>query len=449
MDERAGVRDVFRRLMWRLAWMPVLLAVAVAGTGCTLLEARGQFAAMQGACVLEGHIAGAGEAGKDSDDGAYVVLAVRERGEGLPPEVVDHVLTGSGGQWFFALEPGVWSVLGYWQDGRDAGAVPGAAHAWERGATLDCGVGERYLDQRIRVDDPARRIDGAFDEGGLTFPGAAAERAAHEDDSLPSLGRVTAFGLVTTLADPRFDPAIAAASQWRPLDFVRDGYAGVYFLDGPYDPAREPVLFIHGMNGSPVSFEALVEDLDTRRFQPWAYYYPSGVPLDAAAVHLAQVMEELELRHDLERYQVVAHSMGGLVARGFLLERERRGAPARVPRLVTLATPWGGHRMAATGVAHAPVVVPVWRDMAPGSEFLEGLFAGSAGIPAETHLLFAHRRDSGRSRELTDGVVSLESMLRPEAQAAAASLYGVDATHAGILEHPRTLERVRTLLEGP
>ena len=450
MDERAGRRDTFRRLTRRLVRV-VVLAMAAAASGCTLLEARGQFAAMQGACVIEGSIEGAAETSIAPEDGAYRVLAVRERGEGLPPEVVDHVLTGPGGRWFFALEPGEWSVLGYWQDGSDtdSGADPAAVavHGLEHGPAIHCAAGDRHLDQRIRLDNPATRIPGAFAEGGLVLPAAGPERAAGED-ALFSLGRMTTFGEVAALEDPRFDPALAAASQWRPLDFVREGHAGVYFLDGQYDAEREPVLFIHGMNGSPRSFAALIEDLDLSRFQPWVYYYPAGVPLEVAAVHLAQVMEELEVRHDVQRYQVVAHSMGGLVARGFLLERERRAAPAEVPLLVTLATPWDGHRMAATGVSRAPVVVPVWRDLAPGSEYLERLFAPGAEIPAQTHLLFAHRRDSGRSRELTDGVVSLESMLRPEAQAAATSIYGVDASHAGILEHPRTLTRVRGLLES-
>ena len=52
----------------------------------------------------------------------------------------------------------------------------------------------------------------------------------------------------------------------------------------------------------------------------------------------------------------VAHSTGGLVSRGYLL----------------ISTPWGGHKGAETGVKRAPVVVRVWRDMVPGSEYQLG-----------------------------------------------------------------------------
>jgi triacylglycerol esterase/lipase EstA (alpha/beta hydrolase family) len=60
---------------------------------------------------------------------------------------------------------------------------------------------------------------------------------------------------------------------------------------------------------------------------------------------------------------IVAHSMGGLVARACLA---RRGA-GRVVRLVTLASPHNGTRLAKLGLgANA-------RQMRPDSAFLEGL----------------------------------------------------------------------------
>lgn len=52
------------------------------------------------------------------------------------------------------------------------------------------------------------------------------------------------------------------------------------------------------------------------------------------------------------------------------------------------------------------------------------------------------------ARATADGVLTLASMLHPPAQREAASVFGVAATHAGILSHPLVLERVDGLLSG-
>ena len=82
-----------------------------------------------------------------------------------------------------------------------------------------------------------------------------------------SLGQVTAVGEVANLGDPRFDEAVAEDGLWRPFDFLFKGHPG------------------HRAN-----FRTLIERLDRRRFQPWAYYYPSGASLPAVADHLTQTM---------------------------------------------------------------------------------------------------------------------------------------------------------------
>jgi hypothetical protein len=59
--------------------------------------------------------------------------------------------------------------------------------------------------------------------------------------------------------------------------------------------------------------------------------------------------------------------------------------------LVTLSTPWGGHELAASGVANSPVVIPSWYDMVPGSPYQEALFKHNLPEHLEYHLLFSHR----------------------------------------------------------
>jgi pimeloyl-ACP methyl ester carboxylesterase len=253
-----------------------------------------------------------------------------------------------------------------------------------------------------------------------------------------SLGQVSAVGEVASLADPRFAEAIAEDGLWRPFDFLFKGHPGVYFL-GAYDGTKIPVLFVHGISGTPANFRTLIERLDRRRFQPWVYYYPSGASLAAVADHLTQTMRKLELQYGFGSFAVVAHSMGGLVSRGFL-QRYRAGGKAAIPLFVSIATPWDGHKAAELGVKTAPAVVRVWIDMAPGSDYLLSLYAHDPGVPH--YLMFAFRQSGVSLGEASDGTVSLASH-----QQGAMRVEGFDETHISVLESAAVSERLNALLE--
>ena len=62
------------------------------------------------------------------------------------------------------------------------------------------------------------------------------------------------------------------------------------------------------------------------------------------------------------------------------------------PLLVSISTPWGGHAAAKSGVEHAPVVVNVWNDMAPGSAYLASLYAQPLPASTRHHLHFTFRQ---------------------------------------------------------
>lgn len=265
-----------------------------------------------------------------------------------------------------------------------------------------------------------------------------------------SFSAVTAAGKVTTLSDPRFAAENVKAGMRAPYDFILNVGPGVYFLE-KYDPSRIPVLFVHGIDGSPHNFKYLIERLDRQRFQPWVYYYPSGARLGLIADHLAQTVLQVELRYRVPKLIVVAHSMGGLVARGFLLRSE----PDRlhIPLFISISTPWGGQSAAQIGLDLSPTAVRSWHDIAPESDYLQSLFytqsAGRRSLPALTRhqLLFSFRKGSSSFGESSDQVVTVASELRAEAQDEAAGVYGFDATHTGILEDPQVSLRVNKLLE--
>lgn len=415
------------------------LAVLLLASGCVLRDLSDQVRMMERACLIEGRVAHSGHGGQ----AVVVAMVPGDPGGASLPTPIDYTLPDSSGLFRFALVPGVYRLMAFRdRDGDlELDADEPARHAGD-GAVLDCGAGETLAEQGIELAQDDRVANGGrFSvQGGRNLVAGAMASAA-------SLGQLTAFGEVVPLSDPRFDPQRARDSLWRPVDFLRAGNSGVYTSEA-LDGQRTPVLFIHGINGSPRVLEPLIESLDEERFQPMYYYYASGLRIGQVAWHLDRIMRELEHRHGIDRYHVVAHSMGGLVARAWLLERSNRGGRAQIGSFVSLSTPWAGYPSARQGVDHSPVVVPVWRDMAAGSEFLESLFAGedAAGNLPRHHLLFSFRQSGWLSGASGDGVAALASMLPPRVQRQAATVFGVDAGHVAILADETAQARVATLL---
>src|SRR5262249_25329644 len=81
---------------------------------------------------------------------------------------------------------------------------------------------------------------------------------------------------VSDLDAPAFGADFGQQGLWQPMRFLREAQVGVHLLQ-PYDPDKTPVLFVHGAGGTPQDWRYFIEHLDRERFQPWVYYYPSGL----------------------------------------------------------------------------------------------------------------------------------------------------------------------------
>jgi pimeloyl-ACP methyl ester carboxylesterase len=142
---------------------------------------------------------------------------------------------------------------------------------------------------------------------------------------------------------------------------------------------------------------------------------------------------------------VVAHSMGGLVAREFINIQHSHKTPL-VDSFISISTPWNGHATAASGVKYAPVVIPVWRDMVPGSPFLKKLVADPLqNIPH--YLLFGFKGSSKVAGQTSDGVVTIRSQLRPVTQEQAQLVRGFDEDHVSILENTDVSALINRILK--
>ncbi len=138
----------------------------------------------------------------------------------------------------------------------------------------------------------------------------------------------------------------------------------------PQMPTEVPVLLIPGWFDTERDLAALRIRLisagwPTEYVEPLSFRDPTGSNVDHAA-EIGAAVEVLRARTGASEIDLVAHSMGGLAARRYLMDV----GPRRVRRVVFVATP---HR----GTYTAYVAFGLGRDeMIPGSLFLEALNAG-------------------------------------------------------------------------
>ena len=102
--------------------------------------------------------------------------------------------------------------------------------------------------------------------------------------------------------------------------------SGLYMLQ-PYQPGKIPVLMVHGLLSSPMTWMEALNDLRSMpeirdRYQFWFYLYPTGGSFWESAADLREELAEtrniFDPNHDqteLDQMVVVGHSMGGLIAR--------------------------------------------------------------------------------------------------------------------------------------
>jgi pimeloyl-ACP methyl ester carboxylesterase len=386
-----------------------------------------------------------------SSSSPLVVVLVRIEGESY--ELVDSFTLKGTGRWrFVILGSGTYRV-GAFEDVNADGNYddePALSDASAPQFEITSGYREEGIDLVIPTE-------GRFNVEGPVDIAALQAKSDREQERL-TLGQLTVLGDVVDLADPRFSHENGVKGLWYPLDFSLDVGPGIYFLED-YDPGRIPILFVHGMTGYPREFEVLVAGLDRQRFQPWLYYYPSGALLANVSAHLSKSVSDLESRLRFKQIFVVAHSMGGLVARSFILDHHQQAESETIRLFASISTPWRGMESARRGLDLSPGVMdrlpPSFENVALDSPFVHGLFfhdpGGSATrrrLPQETdyHLIFGFVGEEGTNTPSNDGVVSLPSAIRLEAWEEAESQHLIGADHTGILRHQMTVDVLNRIL---
>ena len=139
----------------------------------------------------------------------------------------------------------------------------------------------------------------------------------------------------------------------------------------PADPAKPPLLFIHGIYDNPSTWTYLRPKLEQHGYRTTNFAYHSFfIPLDDIVKNFDAAICEMETRHPGHKPVLVAHSLGGIIARLWLLDPHNED---RIKGLITVATPHSGSRLAAMApgklikqiAPHADVIAQLHKESTP------------------------------------------------------------------------------------
>ncbi len=401
----------------------ILLFICLAATGCALIKVNEENAQALASTVLVGRISTAFP-GKGP-----IIVAAYTMNQGIK-EVVHYTVLHDFGEYELMVAKGNYKVFAY----------------WDKNSNLIYDAGEpagQYGDPKM-VSAPAGGVVGGIN---ISIP----EKAQNID--VPSGFEISAVkphklysrlaGAIIDLDDELFSEEHGSKGYWEAVSFFKEFGGNIYFLE-EYDPQKIPILFIHGATGTPKGWKYFVDNIDRTRFQPWFFYYPSGSRIKGMSYLLFWKLENLKNKYNFERLYITAHSMGGLVARSFIIDH---GAHfPHVKLLISLATPWGGAGMAEYGVRQSPAVIPCWIDMQPESAFIQSLYKKKLPESVNFYMFFGHSGSRNPFRSNNDSNISFSSLLDSRAQSEAKMNYAFNEDHTSIIYSKEVLEQYNTII---
>lgn len=360
-----------------------------------------------------------------------IVIAIIKEEPGVP-QLVNYIVQETPGDFTLFMEPGIYRLFVYEDSTRDKKYQSEERIVRSKLLTISSGMIVKNLNLTI-PENPDAELLALID-------------SLRKNTTVKLSNSKMNLGKVVSINEKYFSDENSAMGMWDPLRFIKEVPFGVFMLQ-KYDPDKIPVLFIHGTNGTPKDFKHLISKLDKKKFQPWIFYYPTSPRLAIIARFLNNAVAELIVKHHIKEINVVGHSMGGLVSRAFINSNLKNNKASVIRRFISISTPWQGDRRAKRGVEKSPVVMPVWKDLAPDSEFLAELYANRLPQKLQYYLLFSYKGGSNGDGETNDGVVPLLSQLRLDAQRDARLVRGFNETHTSVLESKDVSDLINSILE--
>jgi pimeloyl-ACP methyl ester carboxylesterase len=416
-----GLKIVVPMASNRMAF--TLLIICLVASGCALIKLKKENTESLSSTVLVGRISTAFPGKGPIVVSAYAVNQGKR-------EVAHYTVLHDFGEFELMVAKGNYYVFAYWDKNSnlvyDAGE-PAGQYGGPKMVTAPAGgvVG----DINIAIPKKAQHID---------VPTGFEISPAKPDKLYSRLA-----GAIIDLDDERFSEEQGSKGYWEPISFFRELGGNIFFLE-EYDPKKIPILFIHGATGTPKGWKYFVENIDRTRFQPWFFYYPSGARIQSMSYLLFWKLENLKIKYNFEQLYITAHSMGGLVARSFIMDH---GASFPYVKLfISLATPWGGSGMAEYGVKQSPAVIPCWIDMQPKSPFIQSLYRTKMPETVSFYMFYGHRGNRNPFRANNDETIDFSSLLDFRAQSEAKMNYAFNEDHASIIYSKEVLEQYNTII---
>jgi len=254
----------------------------------------------------------------------------------------------------------------------------------------------------------------------------------------------TSPGAIAEINDEIYSDEYGKKGYWAALEFFKEISGNVYFLEA-YDPTKIPILFVHGAAGSPQNWQTFFEKIDRNKYQPWFFYYPSGASIYSMSYLLFWKLQNLQAKYNFKELIITAHSMGGLVVRSFIVNYGYL-FPS-ITNFISISTPWGGEELAEAGVNYAPAIIPAWRDMQPGSDFINSIFSKKMPPTVDHYLFFGHKGNRNILRPNNDKAVTLVSQLDQRSQRDAKMVYGFNEDHVSILSSKQVISQYNAILD--
>ena len=158
---------------------------------------------------------------------------------------------------------------------------------------------------------------------------------------------------VKSLDDPIFSHEVAELGIYSTPAFLKKA-GQILYADEHWDKDRIPIIFIHGVGGTPRDWRYFAKGIDRKIYQPWYFYYPSGGSLEKTA----EAFYRFFLCYDLDKLEklvITAHSMGGLVVRSAINQYKPHSSNKIL--FISIASPFGGSEAAQLALESAPVIL--------------------------------------------------------------------------------------------